>query len=644
MQTKTTHFIFSLFAFSFISLLLSSIPAASDPQTRLLLEACSRYNASSTAAFFSNLNNTLSDLRSQLNSTRFAIATNALVSDPVYGLFQCRDYLSTADCISCFTVADSMIRNCSAANGARIIFDGCYLRYESNNFFDQTTQVGNSGFCGNQTVSKESGFNDTAGQLLRDLMVATPRISGFYAAVKREGGGGAVVYGVAQCAATVSESGCGDCLRVAYGNIQKCPPDADGRALDAGCFLRYSNTAFFSANQSMNISPYLSRGSKKKKAIIGGVVGGVAVVFLLLLLMFVIFVRTKKNKKTQKGDILGATELRGPVNFRYKDLKSATKNFNEENKLGGGGFGDVYKGVLKNGKIVAVKKLIIDESSRAKADFESEAKLISNVHHRNLIRLLGCCKKGSQLLLIYEYMANGSLDKFLFGNRQGTLNWRQRFNIILGMARGLAYLHEEFHSCIIHRDIKSSNILVDDEFQPKIADFGLARLLPGDQSHLSTKFAGTLGYTAPEYAIHGQLSEKVDTYSYGVVVLEIISGLKSNDVNREPAKQYLLEWAWNLHENDMLMDLVDEKLNRNECTTGELKKVIDIALMCTQSSVASRPTMSEVVVMLLSNSETVQEPTRPAFVDVTNRVRGGTTPSTGSSASIATVSTSLSAR
>lgn len=179
MQTTITHLIFSLFAFSSISLLLSSIPAASDPQTRLLLKACSRYNASSTVTFFSNLNATQSDLRSQLNSTHFATATRARVSDPVYGLFQCRDYLSTADCISCFTIAASMIRNCSAANGARIIFDGCYLRYKSNNFYDQTKQDGNSGFCGNLTVAKESGFNDTAGQLLRDLIVATPRICGF---------------------------------------------------------------------------------------------------------------------------------------------------------------------------------------------------------------------------------------------------------------------------------------------------------------------------------------------------------------------------------------------------------------------------------------------------------------------------------
>uniref|UniRef100_A0A0D3HEU9 Protein kinase domain-containing protein n=3 Tax=Oryza TaxID=4527 RepID=A0A0D3HEU9_9ORYZ len=285
------------------------------------------------------------------------------------------------------------------------------------------------------------------------------------------------------------------------------------------------------------------------------------------------------------------------------------------------------------------------ETSRAKADFESEVKLISNVHHRNLVRLLGCSSKGSECLLVYEYMANGSLDKFLFGDKRGTLNWKQRFNIIVGMARGLGYLHQEFHVCIIHRDIKSSNVLLDDEFQPKIADFGLARLLPDDHSHLSTKFAGTLGYTAPEYAIHGQLSEKVDTYSFGVVVLEIISGRKLNDARLDPDSQYLLEWAWKLYENNNLIELVDKSLDPKEYNPEEVKIIIQIALLCTQSAVASRPTMSEVVVLLLTKNSSEFQPTRPTFIDAISRVRGETSSSSSSSASKATISiTQYSAR
>ncbi|KAM7464847.1 hypothetical protein LguiB_012409 [Lonicera macranthoides] len=252
-------------------------------------------------------------------------------------------------------------------------------------------------------------------------------------------------------------------------------------------------------------------------------------------------------------------------------------------------------------------------SSRANTEFESEVRLISNVHHRNLIRLLGCCSKSSELFLVLEYMANGSLDKLLY-------------------ARGLAYLHEQFHVTIIHRDIKSSNILLDNDFQPKIADFGLARLMPGDQSHVSSKFAGTLGYTAPEYAIHGHLSEKVDTYSFGVVVLEIISGRRCTDIQDDPLSDYLLENAWKLYENDMHLKLVDETLDPNEYTPEEAKKIIEIALMCTQSPVSLRPNMSEVVVSLSSDRFLDGKPTnRSSLVDSERRVLGNTTSTSSTS-------------
>ncbi|KAM4131698.1 hypothetical protein ACJW30_01G194900 [Castanea mollissima] len=620
-----------------------------DPQINLLNSGCSQYNVSDVSNFYTNLNATFSDLRTQLNNNKyFATAQQVKGSESTYALVQCRNYLSSADCLACFTAAVSKIRNCSAANGARVIYDGCFLRYESNIFFDQTTLPGNQGYCGNQIASQPNAFSTAADRLLKDLQVATPRINGFFAASKREvvdSSGNVTVYAVAQCVETATESGCQNCLNVASNNIQLCVPNGDGRAVDAGCFLRYSDTPFFADNQATAISSFLGNGgSSNKNAIIGGVVGGGGAFLIIALFVFLIMIR--RSKKVRRGDILGATELRGPVNYKYNDLKSATKNFSEENKLGEGGFGDVYKGTLKNGKVVAVKKLAIGQSSRAKVDFESEVKLISNVHHRNLIRLLGCCSKGPERILVYEYMANSSLDRFLFGERRGSLNWKQRNDIILGTARGLAYLHEEFHECIIHRDIKTGNILLDDDLQPKIADFGLARLLPEDQTHLSTKFAGTLGYSAPEYAIHGQLSEKVDTYSFGVVVLEIICGRKTSEVQRAFDGDYLLERAWKLYENNKHSELVDETLNPEEYTAEEVKKIVEIALMCTQSSASVRPSMSEVVVLLKSKgSMENRPPTKPGYVDTDRKVRGETSTSTGSSTSNATASISrLSAR
>ncbi|XP_058098009.1 cysteine-rich receptor-like protein kinase 44 isoform X2 [Magnolia sinica] len=640
-----------LFSFT-ISLLLFTNPTSSDPQTNLVTAACVSNNAIDPFIFSSNLNSVFAELRSLLNSSHFAMAQRIHTIEMVYAIAQCRHYLSTSDCLSCFSTATSELQTrCLNNIGAHAVYDGCFLRYENVGFFDQYTQQYTQpwriGLCGNRTEDG-GGFTETAREVLSDLCMVTPRIDGFSAAVRRETVGGRDVYGVAQCLVTVGQNGCDQCLKGAYGNIEKCPPSADGRAVDGGCFLRYSDTAFFNDDQMTNLAPFLKRGaSSNKRAEIGGGIGAAAFI-LLLVLLFAVLRCCKRTEKTRNRRILGATELRAAVNFHYRDLKSATENFSERNKLGQGGFGDVYKGVMKNGETVAVKKLMIRESGREEADFESEVRLISNLHHRNLVRLLGCCSNGPELLLVYEYMANSSLDKFLFGGRRGTLNLKQRFDIIIGMARGLAYMHEEFHVCIIHRDIKSSNILLDDDFQPRIADFGLARLLPNNWSHLSTRVAGTLGYTAPEYAIHGQLSKKADTYSFGVVVLEIISGQRSNDIKIEPVTQYLLEWAWRLYEEESLMELVDKSLDLNECRTDEVKKVIEIGLMCTQAP-ATRPTMSQVVVLLLNQGRPDVNLIRPAFIGGParnhHRALKNTSASTGSSTSNATMSiTQISAR
>ncbi|KAJ3682312.1 hypothetical protein LUZ60_014885 [Juncus effusus] len=629
-----------------LPLLLLSISSLStgDPQTKLLDLACSQYNATSKSAFFSSLNSSIADINASIslsNFSNFATSSQPRATPPIYALLQCRLYLSVHDCASCFSAAVTLLRSCGAANGARAIFDGCMLRYESAKFFDQGTQLGNTQICGNGSQLNEGLSTETTG-LVSDLAKAVPKTAKFFAAVERDG-----LYGTAQCVETLTKSTCAQCLQVAVTNIDGCLPEPNGRAIDAGCFMRYSNDAFFTNNQTIDITPFLSSGkSSKKYAIIGGVVGGAVFVLVIMCLGLLLLTRkSRRPQRTRRGDISMVTELQGALKFRYNDLKTATNYFSEQNKLGEGGFGDVYKGLLKNGTIVAVKRLAITETSRAKADYKSEVKLISNVHHRNLVRLLGYSSKGDDLLLVYEFMANTSLDKFIFGEHRGTLNWKQRYDIIVGMARGLSYLHHEFYVCIIHRDIKSSNILLDDDFQPKIADFGLARLLPDDLSHLSTKFAGTLGYTAPEYAIHGNLSEKVDTYSYGVVVLEIISGRKSNDTKLELTNQYLLEWAWRLYEANELLSLVDESLNPDEYDANEVKRTIEMALMCTQSTVSARPTMSEVVVMLLSKVGPIVQPTRPTFIDSTSRVRGENSSSSSSSASKATVSISqISAR
>lgn len=301
--------------------------------------------------------------------------------------------------------------------------------------------------------------------------------------------------------------------------------------------------------------------------------------------------------------------------FDFQTLRRATKNFNRKNLLGSGGFGPVYQGKLTDGRVIACKKLSLDKSHQGEREFLAEVRVITSIQHKNLVRLLGCCSDGSQRILVYEYMKNKSLDLFISGNSDQFLNWNTRFQIILGVARGLQYLHEDSHVRIVHRDIKASNILLDDKFQPRIGDFGLARFFPEDEAYLSTQFAGTLGYTAPEYAIRGELSEKADIYSFGVLVLEIISCRKNTDLSLPSEMQYLPEYAWKLHEKSMLMDLIDGKLKDEGLVEKDVLQALHVAFLCLQAHPNLRPAMSDIVALLTFKVEMVETPLRPAFLD-----------------------------
>ncbi|WOH11005.1 hypothetical protein DCAR_0830482 [Daucus carota subsp. sativus] len=596
--------------FVIVSMIMTRI--TSDSQAEELLERCTRFKVSTDlSTFLSSVNKTLEEMRKQLSNAHFATAYEI----DVFGMAQCRNYLSTVDCLACFDAGVTQIRRkCDATmDGAHFIYQGCFLRYGIYNFYKEITFESPVLVCSyNHSVAEPTAFNSTAQELLTEIAAATPKIKNYFAAAKRQAfssGTAPTVYAAAQCLETISPSDCRNCLARVYTDLQTCLPQPGGSSVEPGCFLRYSDRSFFADSNITNITPYTGGESSSSRKTIIGIVGGLC--FLFLIIASVLWFRFQKAKVAERGDLLQVTKMQGTIIYSYKDLKSATKSFSNDYKIGEGGFADVYKGIINNGDVVAVKKHVLT-SKKAKEDFEGEVSLISNIHHRNVIRLLGCSHKGSELLLVYEYMENGSLDKFLYGEKQGTLTWKQRVEIILGIARGLAYLHEEFHLCIIHRDIKSSNILLDEGFQPKIADFGLARLTREDQSHLSTRYAGTLGYTAPEYAIHGHLTEKVDTYSFGIVVLEIISGLHCTDMKIDPVNGSLIEHAWKLYEDDKHLDLVDEKLDPNEYSREYVKKMIHLALMCTQSPAYQRPPMSEVgllTIEVLFNQSPLSMPT-----------------------------------
>uniref|UniRef100_M4EZ04 non-specific serine/threonine protein kinase n=2 Tax=Brassica campestris TaxID=3711 RepID=M4EZ04_BRACM len=283
--------------------------------------------------------------------------------------------------------------------------------------------------------------------------------------------------------------------------------------------------------------------------------------------------------------------------FSYNSLRSATDNFHPTNRIGGGGFGVVFRGVLRDGTQVAVKSLSA-ESKQGTREFLTEINLISIIHHPNLVNLIGCCVEGNNRILVYEYLENNSLSSVLLGSRSKyvPLDWSKRAAICVGTASGLAFLHEEVEPPVVHRDIKASNVLLDRNFSPKIGDFGLAKLFPDNVTHVSTRVAGTVGYLAPEYALLGQLTKKADVYSFGILVLEVISGGSSSRAAFTDEFLVLVEWVWKLREDGRLLECVDPYLNK--FPQDEVIRFIKVALFCTQAAAQKRPNMKQVVEML----------------------------------------------
>ncbi|XP_038974428.1 probable LRR receptor-like serine/threonine-protein kinase At1g53440 [Phoenix dactylifera] len=333
--------------------------------------------------------------------------------------------------------------------------------------------------------------------------------------------------------------------------------------------------------------------SKLSIGAIFGILAASCVTIVLIIFMLWLFFKRKNAEK----DGLRGLELQTSY-FSLKQIKAATKNFDPANKIGEGGFGPVYKGVLPNGLVIAIKQLS-SKSKQGNREFINEIGMISALQHPNLVKLYGCCIEGSQLLLIYEYMENNSLARALFGREgcQLKLDWQIRRKICLEVARGLTYLHEESRLKVVHRDIKATNILLDKDLNAKISDFGLAKLNEEENTHISTRIAGTMGYMAPEYALRGYLTDKADVYSFGVVMLEVISGMSNTNYRPEEDCVYLIDWAYVLQERGTLLELVDPSLGSNY-SKEEALQMLNLALICTNPYPTLRPSMSTVVSML----------------------------------------------
>lgn len=345
--------------------------------------------------------------------------------------------------------------------------------------------------------------------------------------------------------------------------------------------------------------------SKGKGSLVGGLVAGISV-FSTFGLILVLGFMWRRRRSTLKNMDAGSDSddfesNTGPKRFAYHELSHATNNFAEEGKLGEGGFGGVYLGFLMDSSIQIAVKRVSRGSKQGKKEFASEVKIISRLRHRNLVQLLGWCNELGDLLLVYEFMPNGSLDSHLYGGKKDALPWTVRYKIALGLASSLVYLHEEWEQCVVHRDIKSSNIMLDSNFNAKLGDFGLARLVNHELGSQTTVLAGTFGYLAPECAVTGKASKESDVYSFGVVALEIACGRRPIEIREEPTKVRLIEWVWDLYGKGLFLEATDGKL-KGEFDVHQTECLMTVGLWCCHPDYTIRPSISQVIKVLKSEA------------------------------------------
>ncbi|WVZ96070.1 hypothetical protein U9M48_041753 [Paspalum notatum var. saurae] len=579
----------------------------------ILDTVCAATQTPDPEAFDVSFVNTLEIIYQNVTRSGYGAAATGSGNNTVFGLGQCLAYLSPTDCQLCYAQSRVKLPHCLPSDGGRIFLDGCFLRYGAANFTAAATDADDTALCSNATAAP--GFAAAAAELLLNVTAAAPGARDYYFAASAASQPPA--YAAAQCWLSLNASACAACVESARDRVvSQCLPRADeGYGLNAGCVVRYSTRPFY-------LPANATGGGSSSRRIVIIVVASVLSAAAVIGIAFVWTKMRSRSRDDLHDDMDGSGEIiraisASHLSFKYEQLREATDEFNQINKLGQGGYGSVYKGVLADGREVAVKRLFFNTRQWAE-QFFNEVRLVSQVQHKNLVKLVGCSVEGPESLLVYEYLCNTSLDHYLFDAfKKNALDWERRFEIVLGTAEGLSYLHNASEVRIIHRDIKASNILLDERFRPKIADFGLARNFMEDQSHLSTGLAGTFGYMAPEYIVHGQLTEKADIYSYGVLVLEIITGRKNyNSVASSAEGLSLMALIWKHYNEGTLMELLDPNL-QDQCSEEEALQVFHVGLLCAQASPNLRPPMWKVVEMLSSRDKAaLPRPTQPPFIDV----------------------------
>ncbi|KAL4628558.1 hypothetical protein ACB092_05G247900 [Castanea dentata] len=623
-----------LFFLSIAFMLVSQANAQSNVSHFCLYD---RGNYSTRSPYEANLDQTLSDLVFSTNETNikdgfYPYSYGQEISDRVYAIGLCRGDIKEDLCRICLNDSRIALKQlCPNQKEAIVWYDNCMLRYSNRLLLcimenqPAFSQWNNS----TQNVSNVDGYSKVIKNLL-DGMISEAASGNSYKCATRTvvapDSSNTTIYAHAQCTPDLVDTDCSACLKNISGQIPQCCLGKEGgRYYTPSCNFRYGTNAFFDLTADAS-SPEGKQRSTTRTVIIIIVSTVIITMMIVTSICIILKVRRPKDKvetydissssSYEAGDEIASVES---LQIDFSTIRDATDNFSDAFKLGKGGFGTVYKGKLSNGREIAVKRLS-KMSRQGDLQFKNEVMLVAKLQHRNLVRLLGFCLEGDERLLIYEFVPNRSLDRYIFDPmKRAHLDWERRYKIIKGIARGLLYLHEDSRLRIIHRDLKAGNILLDAEMNPKVSDFGMARMFVLDQTEGNTnRIVGTYGYMAPEYAMFGQFSVKSDVFSFGVLILEILTGQKITRFHNEENNEYLLSYAWKVWREGTASSIIDPMLKDSPIT--ETMRCINIGLLCVQENVVERPDMTAVVFMLSGNCNTLPVPTQPANFMLSNDI------------------------
>ncbi|KAK3140192.1 hypothetical protein QOZ80_5AG0397340 [Eleusine coracana subsp. coracana] len=574
-----------------------------------------------------------------INNGWFYNGTTGTGADQVFGLIMCFADRGETDCRDCLNRAPAgIVAKCPGSRNVNAAYDTCVLRYANVSFFsvvnpDQAFYVtwpGDPSLNYTSIDMARSGLMSRLAQRAADSPLLLANESALFDESLQE------MYGLAQCTRDLMPEQCATCLNTYNSNLPTLFTNNSGGAIKGySCYVRY-NIVPFHITLPPAVPPPLvvatpppppqpSSSDSKSGLVIGLSVGSVSVLIVLGFSTCLLLRRRRKRdakmlEESMQRELEGffddeEVEMEddfekgtGPKRFRYGVLATATDNFSEEHKLGEGGFGSVYHGFLTEMSLAVAIKRVSKSSKQGRKEYAAEVRIISRLRHRNLVQLIGWCHGGGELLLVYELMPNGSLDAHLYNNNL-LLTWQQRHEVVLGIASAILYLHQEWEQCVVHRDIKPSNVMLDADFNAKLGDFGLARLVDHSRGSHTTAISGTIGYMDPECMVTGRANAESDVYSFGVLLLEIACGRRPMVVIGEDVI-HLVRWVWeSCYGRGTLLDAADARLN-GEFDVTEMETVMIVGLWCAHPDRSLRPSIRQAINMLRSEAPLPSLPVR----------------------------------